>query len=444
MRQQLPIRLFGHHMISQPLDFGTNTGTKAVLLGHETQKPFDCILETMPSFGGYAMLRNWATEWYAVGESQALPPANMTPYSSLFSRYCNVSGIRFRVNGTQANRIHAIDFLAQHEGSSIRDCFFIGNTPLKGACIRSLTSASIVEGGTNVWRIERCVAYDSWQRMVDIINPGSDVMIRDFVTTKEVCDESPLRLHVQNVKLDNFHIEAYASGKSTIECRARGFSWVQGHISIRNLQGDVVDVDPPSGATSNYLHPSIQDVVIYPEGGSWANVTNAASINLVNDAMVAADVRILPLLSRNLANPAYLNRYDFDMASLTDSAGKKMTKTMTNGMHVPKNALWNSSNPIEVPYLLQNGTGTHGCEVVVKGRVVATGAPFTYRGWVGIGSTNVKGVGNLDGAFGVVGTVGFSFNATTNLYSLTTTDASGMDGVNITIINPMRWQSMLL
>ncbi len=268
-----------YYDITQPLQVRVNKNLS--LVGPLTASPRVYLRCKEGSFAGKSLIRQWDQSWYAAGETnQDERPANLGSYTNLIDRYLNIHNLAFFVS----EGVTAIDLVAMHESSQLSNLIFNGaNGVNKGYAIR-IRSGGGSEVSMNGCKIQNLTAYSNqWKGMIHATGAGSDLDIDTIVTMNAVCQNPPFLFDLIDVTMRNIHCETYCAGQPTVLHKGTDLRIDASFFSIRNGQGDLVKCENPFTSGYSRTGVSITQTRLYPEGGNDSNVTNRASIYIVND-----------------------------------------------------------------------------------------------------------------------------------------------------------------
>ena len=327
----------GKFRISKSLEIRNNTSHG--IFGESGASPSDHSIGTLDGFVGWYILKQWSDSWYASPEvPSSEPPANLSSYWQLVDRYINIDSLTLRVDheNSLGQRVSPLGIVSLQERSLIRNVVFNGTAGVvKGHPIYLDATPTGNEVSFNGTTFENMVCYsDNWQSQFVVKGSGSDVTINNYVTSPRSTLESPFQVNVIDFKINNLHIEAHAVGLPTFKIEAPDFRMTNSFVVIQDLQGDVFSCTNPDGVGGfGRAGVSVKNLKVYAVGGSQSNVTNRASINLLNDTSQVKSV-IVPLLC--VANNIPSQVFDLDRTHYSVADGNGNASRVVHGVPILK------------------------------------------------------------------------------------------------------------
>lgn len=334
-------------------------------------------IRTTRTFTDRSMLRQWDESWYTGGEtSRDDRPLSLESYAELIDRYLNLRHVSFYVDSDAGGEVSCLDLVAMQETSRIEGVIFSGRQGIaKGWPIR-IRAGGGTEVSMNGCSIRGVVVYrDGWRGELKCVGSGSDLDVDGWITTNTEHTESPFQFSTIDVTMRNVHSEAYSVGNPTFKSTGTaGFSFSNGFVVVKDLQGDVFDGDGPPVLGSN---------TIYPVGGLSSNVTNRNSINLVVDRSgggSTSTIRKVKLVPKNMGMISRISSYLRNHLICNDASGNTLSISPSSTSLILGGTSNNILESIQLPYKLGGGLDpNHYVDVTLFGRRISSGNPALLR-----------------------------------------------------------------
>lgn len=282
----------GTYIISKPLNIRNNR--RVCLLGNAHNRSA-AIIKTKANFAGQSMLRQWADNWYGVGETNKnVPPSSLTTKVDSVDRYVNIRYISFEITNAYAGEITAIDLIAAQESSIIEGCVFYGTNGIaKGFPIRGRATPTGNEISFNGFMIRDITVYgDKWRGELYLKGYGSDIDVQNWVTSPVKHTESLFQIDVIDFSMRNIHCEGYAVAKPVFDITGTDMSISQSFIMVKDSSGTIFKFTNPYGSGYGRSGIAAYGIRLYPVDGNVYNVTNSATLKLLQDSSQSTAINV--------------------------------------------------------------------------------------------------------------------------------------------------------